>query len=64
MYEDTMWHNVISNLKHFWVDILLLYFVFGLIYCYYILFSYVESTDEIRRLIAKVYNKKVIEFIL
>ena len=49
MYEDTKWHIVISNLKHFWVDIL---------------FFYIESTDENSRLISKVYNKMVIEFIL
>ena len=34
-----------------------------MIYRYYILISYVESTDEIRRLILKLYNKKVIKFI-
>ena len=40
MYEDTNWHNVISKLKQIWVDIR-----------HYILIPYVESTDEISRLI-------------
>ena len=38
MYEDTKWHNVISDLKHFFV----------LMYRYYILISYVECNDETR----------------
>ena len=53
MYEDTNWHDVIPNLKHF-----------GLINRYIILISYVESTDEASRLILKIYHKKLIEFIL
>ena len=39
MYEDTKWHNVISKLKQF----------FGLIYRFYILILYVESTNETSR---------------
>ena len=31
---------------------------------YFILISHVDSTDETRRLLLKVYNKKVIECIL
>ena len=26
MYEDTKWHNIISKLKQFWVDIPMLHF--------------------------------------
>ena len=37
--------------------------IFELIYRYYILISYVQSTNEICRLMLKVYNKKVFEFI-
>ena len=40
MYEDTKWHSVISNLKHF----------FRLIYRCYILISYVDNRDGTRRL--------------
>ena len=52
MYEDTNWH-VISNIKHFWLR-----------NRYVILISYVECTNETSSLILKVYNEKVIEFIL
>ena len=38
--------------------------IFGLICQYNILIPYVESSDETNRLICKVYNKNVIEFIL
>ena len=38
--------------------------IFELIYRYYILIPYLESSDETNGLILKVYNKKVIEFIL
>ena len=38
--------------------------IFGLIYRFYILIPYVESTNENSRLIWKVYNDKVIGFIL
>ena len=39
MYEDTKWHNFISKLKQF----------FGLIYRFYTLIPYVESTNETSR---------------
>ena len=46
VYKDTKWHDVISNLKP---------------YLYYNLISYLDSWDEARRLMLKVYNKIVIE---
>ena len=53
MYEDTKSHNIISNLKHFSVDIPFIYFDI-----------LVDSTVETKRLNNKVYHKNVIECIL